>query len=316
MNQAERLQWLRARQKGIGGSDVAAILGINPWKTRFQVWQEKVAQDPIEIPDNDPMRFGRKLEPIIADEYCEKSGRKVQRENQIRKHSKMPFLLANIDRKILADPHAVVDNPIKKETGVLEVKTVGFFAIKQWEAQVPIQYFCQLQHYLFVMGFHWGAFAILSGGNQYYSFDVYRNDEYLKHQNAELEEFWRKNVLEMVPPEMDHNDYETMLPLLGTVAKATPEVIGLCTDLFKAREVLKDAAKVEEEIVAEIKTFIGENESLMDRGTLLATWKKSVGRKSCDFDKLKKLDPKIYKKVVTQGAAGRRFDFKFSPAEE
>jgi phage-type endonuclease len=68
-------QWLKARQTGIGGSDVAPILGISKWTTPLDVYNEKVADTPTEK-DSDPMEWGRRLEPVIRQAYAESDRRR------------------------------------------------------------------------------------------------------------------------------------------------------------------------------------------------------------------------------------------------
>ena len=61
-----RKEWLKARQKGIGGSDAASVLGISPWKTNVQLWEEKTGiKEPEDISEKEVVRFGKESEAAI-----------------------------------------------------------------------------------------------------------------------------------------------------------------------------------------------------------------------------------------------------------
>jgi putative phage-type endonuclease len=72
-----RDEWLAARRTGIGGSDIAAILGLSPWRTPLDVYRDKV--DGAEQPETEAMRWGRLLEDVIAREYAVRAGVRIQR---------------------------------------------------------------------------------------------------------------------------------------------------------------------------------------------------------------------------------------------
>ena len=74
-----QIDWLKERQKGIGGSDVAAILGMSPWRTPYQVWEEKTTPiDETAAEDDRPaLYWGRVLEAPIRQAYADKTGRTV-----------------------------------------------------------------------------------------------------------------------------------------------------------------------------------------------------------------------------------------------
>ena len=74
--------WLRYRKNGIGGSDVGAVCGLNPYRTAIEVYYDKTSEEIEEI-DNEAMRQGRELEEYVARRFCEASGKKVRRANAI-----------------------------------------------------------------------------------------------------------------------------------------------------------------------------------------------------------------------------------------
>ena len=74
--------WLRYRKCGITGTDAGAILGLNPYRSAFQVYHDKIS-DTIENIDNEAMRQGRDLEDYVAQRFTEATGLKVRRANTI-----------------------------------------------------------------------------------------------------------------------------------------------------------------------------------------------------------------------------------------
>ncbi|NLH44914.1 MAG: endonuclease, partial [Acholeplasmataceae bacterium] len=72
--------WLKARNSGIGGSDAGIIVGLNKWKSPFQLWLEKTGQVEAEsLSDNEFVYWGNVLEQVVADEFTVRTGKKVMR---------------------------------------------------------------------------------------------------------------------------------------------------------------------------------------------------------------------------------------------
>lgn len=92
--------WLRYRKSGITGTDAGAILGLNPYRSAFQVYHDKIS-DTIENMDNEAMRQGRDLEDYVAQRFSEETGFKVRRANAIYQSEEHSLLLADFDRLIV-----------------------------------------------------------------------------------------------------------------------------------------------------------------------------------------------------------------------
>src|SRR5512139_912790 len=92
-----REEWLKERSNGIGGSDAAPICGLSPWKSAYQVWLEKRGEADGPQQDNEPMFWGRTLEPVIRQRYADVTGRTVTVPNEILVHPKYDWMLASLD---------------------------------------------------------------------------------------------------------------------------------------------------------------------------------------------------------------------------
>lgn len=144
--------WLRYRKCGITGTDAGAILGLNPYRSAFQVYHDKIS-DTIENIDNEAMRQGRDLEDYVAQRFTEATGLKVRRANAIYQSEEHPLLLADFDRLIVG------------QKAGLECKTVSPFSADKWaDGKIPAHYLAQVDHYLAVSGFDcWYVAALIFG---------------------------------------------------------------------------------------------------------------------------------------------------------
>lgn len=153
--------WLYKRKESIGGSEIGAIAGVSKWASPLSVYVSKT-RDGVEIIDNENMKWGRKLETTIAEDFAELSPElighqvKIQRQNFVYAHDDYPFLTASLDRRII--------DPING-TGVLEVKTSNAFNNEEWEDDgVPDSYYCQVMWYMGIMGYKYAYIYCLFGG--------------------------------------------------------------------------------------------------------------------------------------------------------
>lgn len=94
-------EWLKYRKQGICGSDAGAIAGMNPYVSAFSVYQDKIAEEIKEIPDNEAMKQGRDLEEYVAKRFTEETGMRVKRANYIFQNEKYNWMLADFDRLIV-----------------------------------------------------------------------------------------------------------------------------------------------------------------------------------------------------------------------
>lgn len=185
-------EWLEDRRKGIGGSDVATILGLNKYKSVYQLWLEKTDQIEVTSAQSEAAYWGNTLEEVVAEEFSKRTGKKVRRRNRVFEHSKYPFLRANIDRDIVG------------ENAVLECKTANQFLANEWdEDEIPIQYICQVQHYMNVLNLDYVYFAVLIGGQKFIWKKMERDQELIDMITEKLVAFWTENVEKGIEPAID-----------------------------------------------------------------------------------------------------------------
>ena len=234
-----REEWLAERRTGIGGSDVAPILGLSPFKTAFEVWLEKTnaaieqgATDALER-----VQFGRLMEDIIAREYARREGVKVRRKHVLLRHPRYPWMIANVDRLIDC-----------RRCG-LECKNVDAMAFRlgDWGApgtdQAPDEYVLQCQHYMVVLDYPVWHLAACVGGNRLVTFVIERDNE-LADMIVEAEhEFWQ-HVETKAPPALDYEHPTTHGVLTRLYAGTNGETIQLGDDIAHWHHVKEQADRL------------------------------------------------------------------------
>ena len=267
---------LEARKAGIGGSDAAAVAGLNPWCTPVDVYLDKIGQaQPVE--ENDAMYWGSTLEDLVAAEYAKRTGHKIERRNQMIQHKQHPFMLANLDRVIVGQDRGV---------GILECKTAGAYMKDQWgepgSDKVPQHYLVQVQHYLAVTGYQWAKMAVLIGGRDFRIYDIPRDEDRIEALIKIEGRFWLQNVTDRIaPPVSNLEDVKSLFPdSVEQEVTASPEIAMAAADLKVIREQLKQLKSMESVTQAEIMEFMGDADTLaLEDGTKVATWKSQVTRR-------------------------------------
>ena len=237
-----REDWLAARRTGIGGSDIAAVLGLSPWKTPLAVYLDKIGEGEA-VDETEAMRWGTIHEPTIAREYERRTGHEI-REAEMMRSARYPWMLASVDR--------LIESPFQ---GVLEIKTAR--TAQGWGEEgtdeVPVQYLLQVQHYLVVTEREVAEIAVLIGGSDFRIYRVPFHAEIAQRIIEEGGRFWRDNVLAHVPPPA-----RTMEDARQKWPQATER------EVFASEEVQAAALRLAE-IKAEIKERETQAESLQAR---------------------------------------------------
>jgi putative phage-type endonuclease len=184
------------RQKGIGGSDAGAIVGVNPYKSALAVYMEKTGMIESSIEETPAMHWGNRLEALVADEYAETSGAKLQMAGQMV-HSNIDFLrgLPDFIGKRNGDVFGV------------EVKTSGYYSKHLWGEsgtdQIPDSYIMQVQHYMGIDNLAFYDVPVLIAGQDFRVFRIHNNSDLIKRlQEIEIN-FWENHVLAGNPPAPD-----------------------------------------------------------------------------------------------------------------
>ena len=286
-------EWLSLRERGLGGSDAATCVNMNPYSGLLTLYASKTGMSkPKE--DNEAMRLGRDLEQYVATRFMEETGKKVINDNWFYVDDDYDFLIANIDRRVVG------------ESAGLECKTMGSFNGYNFEAgEVPSHYYCQCQHYCSVLGLDRMYLAILVLQRGLFIVPIERNDDFIKSLREAETAFWTQYIEQQKMPEPDgESDFDTLKELYPKeVPSSEITVAGLdrmVTDYKSVKSIADDYAKQAESIKARICQKLGRNE--VGIGVQYGvSWKTQSKTSGYDMKRLKADYPNInidkYKKV-------------------
>lgn len=296
-------EWLKWRKRGIGGSDVSCLLGINKWKSEMELWLDKTNQTNELSEETEIQMWGHIMEPVLRNHFTEVTGKTVIELKAMLQHPEYPFMLADVDGITVDDDN----NP-----AILEIKTASAYKSSDWDDGVPAYYQTQIQHYLCVTGMCKAYCAVLIGGNSFKIYEVDADDEIQSMLIAVEKNFWNK-VQNMIRPEMDGSDAaKELLDSLyrGGIAEqiVMPEEAIEYVDAYIEACAEEDNAKVKkQEASNHIKEIMGD----YDKATCLGhsiSWK-PVSTERLDTKALKEQEPELYAKYV-KTTISRRFTLK------
>lgn len=296
----ERMKWLDDRRTGIGGSDVAPILGLSKWRTPLDVYLEKRGES-VEQTDNEPMRWGRALEPVIRQAYCDATGRSVFVPGMMR-HAEHRHMIANVDG--IADGFRL-----------FEAKTAR--TAEGWgepgTGEIPDAYLLQVQHYMVVTSTPIADVAVLIGGQDFRIYTVDSDDE-LQAAIIEAEAAFWQRVQDAQPPEpitfADAVARFGKAAATGTV-EATEEVARAVQAINLARSQIKLLEAEEEAAKAIVMKALGDaGDTLTLAGKTLATWKLAKAPERFDANAFCAAHPDLAKQFTIAGTPSRRLLIK------
>lgn len=193
IKRGEREDWLKLRKDYIGGSDVASVVGANPYQSAYALWCEKKGITP-EFEGNERTRVGTFLEDYVAQRFEEETGKKVRRSNFSYVNDEYPWALADVDRIVVG------------EDAILECKTTSEMNAKQYKhGDYPDRFFWQVQHYMAVLNKQTAYLAVLIGNSDFKWFTIERNDEEISAMMQYEKEFWEQ-VTSGNPPPIDGSE--------------------------------------------------------------------------------------------------------------
>lgn len=267
---APREEWLAARRKGIGGSDALAALGLSQYGSRYSVWAEKSGLL-REQDDREVMRWGRLLEPVIAEEFQQRTGIEATTCGLMR-HVERGWQLASVDR-------------LTADGGVLEVKTTSAYKSADWDDdQLADAAEAQLQHYLAVTGLDHGYAAALIGGQRLEIRHVERDDRLISLMVEAQAELWQM-VQDGTAPALDGSDAtaKALAELYPNSVEREVEVDAGAVARLRAslgwNDEIKTLKAARDSVKNEVAALMGDGNVAKHNGQQVATWKNTG-----DFD--------------------------------
>lgn len=284
----DRDAWLAERKSCIGGSEISAILGNNPWKSALAVYEDKISES-VEGFDNERMFWGRANEDTVAREISRRLGADVRRKNAIIRHPHLHYCGASIDRRFVKpDPTPWWWQPDWERVG-LEVKTAGVDQRSAWMQHGPPAYYLdQCRWYLYVTG--WDAWVIgcLFGGNELKTWLVERDADWESTAGAAAAAFWADVQLRNPPSpsgldcdsEIIRQYFPRTVPL-SEVEYSEP-VERWLEQYRQAADDEKRSKKAKTQAAQELRLLLGDAESMKlpdGRGTITCKEDKNGNRR-------------------------------------
>jgi putative phage-type endonuclease len=266
-----REQWLEYRRKGIGGSDVGAIVGLDKYKSAFSVYLEKIGALSFDGEESESAYWGKTLEEAIAAEFSKRAGLEVRKRHELLQHDTYDFMIATLDREVICPERGI---------GILECKTASEYLKDEWVGEnIPDGYYLQVQHYLAVTDYSFAYIAALIGGNKFIYKEVLRDEEVIHYLYQLESDFWNNHVLPKIPPPIDGSDSSTQslnelyMQSTNEAVELSAECMGWIEELEQIKEQIKELALRKQEFENNIKHFLGEKEIGTYEGAEIVTWK-------------------------------------------
>jgi putative phage-type endonuclease len=307
-NDLSRDEWLEVRNTGIGSSDAAAAVGLNPYKSQLELWMEKTGRgaalpQPDPNDDTSPMFWGTLLESFVAAHYTKKTGNRIRKINAVLQHSEIPWMLANIDREIMGVP----------EVQILECKTAGLNGSRLWKEGVPEYVQIQVHHQLAVTGKKAADVAVLVCGNDFRVFRIERDDSLIARLIELERKFWHYVETDTPPPADGSDSAATALQALypnddGEMLDLSDDMSMNATfaDLLAVRAVVTENEKTEAQLKQKIQQRMGDaSKARFENGEV--SWKKSRDSAVLDVQKLLGEQPDLTARFPLSKVGSRRF---------
>lgn len=289
----------------IGGSDVSAIAGINPYKRPIDVWARLTGRQP-DVEQNLAMRIGQLAEPMLTTLYEERTGDKLA-PAEIVLHPQYPHIGGSPDRLMVGRPKSV------------ELKTGNLFTADRWGEEgtdeVPEEYLCQVAWYQMLLGHDEADVAVLLGGADFRVYRLHR-DRTLEERLLDLAlQFHRDYVVTDREPPPDGS--ESMRDYIATrygdsgpdLAPSSPEADAIAADYSRARQIREQWEQREETAKQRLQQLIGSARGIHTAAGKVS-WSTCKGKTSVDIKALSETYPELVARHTRIGAKYRRFVFK------
>lgn len=254
----DRRRWRDERRKGVGSSDVAAVVGVADYKTAVHVWLDK--RDVIEDEAGEAALWGTLLEDTVAQEWCRRN-RSVIHDMGLIANQDEPWMRASLDRQVSECPL----DPKRRQVCALEVKCRSAFKSARWHRDVPDDVLAQTAWQMAVSGYDHIHVAVLIGGNDYRQTVVRRDEKLERYLTVEAEYFWKVNVGQGIQPAWDLTHADQLLALDEQLyptrsGECTVDEIGDVLEYATLSRAANDAEKARKAGAARLRQIAGGHE--------------------------------------------------------
>jgi putative phage-type endonuclease len=239
---------------GIGASEIATICGLSPYSSPWDIWRRRVDGAP-DVESTPPMEWGNRLEPAIRQKYVDETGYLVRIPAESMFHPKFNWARATPDGIALDAPNA--------SEHLIQIKNVGAWVGREWDAGPPTYVQLQTQWEMFVTGYTRDDVACLIGGSDYRCFTVHRDDKTINDLVTIASDFMRR-VEQRIPPEIDNSQackehFEKRFAKQNAIElRADADLESLFTDWHQHIKTLKHSTKEVERIRNVVRSHLAD----------------------------------------------------------
>lgn len=258
------------RSRGIGASEVASVIGVNPYQTPYELWQVKTGKV-AQFEGNKYTRMGHYLEPVIVKLFLEEVNAEIEEGNELDItifHKEHDYIFCTPDRPYVRDG----------KKGALECKSTQR---KVLEDELSLSWQAQNQYQIGICGFDEGCIAWLERGLDFgYKFTEF-NPVLFDALVNEVGEFWHNYVLsDTPPPAINSSDIQKLYSTIpGKHEIATSETYDAYLKLKHVREQLKNLITEKEQLEEQMKMIMKDAESIIYNDETLVTWKEQTSNR-------------------------------------
>lgn len=286
-----REKWLNARSNGIGGSEITAVMGLDPYMTPYALWERKTGR--VQDVENKFTRAGNYLEEAVAQMFSDATGYDVYTpKTEHWQHKDYPHLLGTPDRFV----------SLKKGDAVLEIKTTQKRVTREDVTEGhALRWYFQLMWYMGITGKNTGFIAWLCSGVDFDFIQVDYQPDIFADMVSAGNDFWINHVLTDTPPPPISRD-----DIMKAIGQVLPDAIeGPEEALAYHAQIKANAAKIKEletaneELKTAVQLLMGEHSILTYKGLPLFSWKEQKTRRLSSAD-LKREDPETWDRYAVE----------------
>lgn len=271
------------RNSYIGGSDIAAVMGLSRYKTPLKIWAEKTGKiEPADLSAIEAVQLGSDLEEFVAAQFTKATGKSVRKAPRAYTHKDYPFMVAHIDRLVTGTDE------------LLECKTCNAFKADEWkDEEIPQEYILQVMWYLGITGRRIGHIACLIGGQKFVYKEIKFDSELFDRMVEAAKAFWEA-VLNNTPVAVSSEDDATLQELYSEHTEFMIEMFPIDERTTEAVMTFEEQVNYLQEIKAHIISLKAEQKEIEQKlkdviqsnlgivtPKYTITWKKQT---TCRFD--------------------------------
>lgn len=300
-------QFHENRRLGIGGSDVATVLGLNKYQSPYQLWLEKTGRETSDV-QSEPAYWGTTLEDVVAKEFQKRTGLKVQKVNKQLVHPEHDWVRANIDRAVI---NPEISGNVRLKDGklttdqILECKTANAYLAKLWgenDDEIPDYYMTQCQWYMGITGAEICHLAVLIGGQDFRTYRILFDQELFDMLFEECRKFWFDHVLADVAPQpttFDDIAHKWQKHEDGKTLTADSNLLEKINEFKDLKATIKQAEEELDGLKLEICTAFGDCEMIVGHDDKKLMTYKYQERTTIDSKRLKAENPELWQQYAT-----------------